>query len=333
MIYQSDFITDDIDASELYSGLGVKLHGAAMKLIKSSYAEFLHQKEHHPFSIFAVPNDGGFVIRVSALNDEAACIIEGFRKAKRLKIYGIEQPVRIVGENPAPAIRADSSGELIRGNSCRMAFVTPAMFKSQGFAQIFSDRKPQRGYLRGDVQRGAPDPFLHCLRREEVEIGAEFRRVKVELLNIPYLPLNIVGAVVGEAVHRIISDLAEFPEHPAVRVLAEVEVIVCVPLGLNPAVVFGAVGGVEFAVEFLAWFVYEPDPQDVRHEVAVIPQQERERVRVVGFSGDHLAVESLVVAVTLSALSPVRDFLGRVEPSGDGNSTVRRDVSRQEVRL
>ena len=132
MIYQSDFITDDIDASERYSGLGVKLHGAAMKRIKSSYAEFLHQKEHHPFSIFAVPNDGGFVIRVSALNDEAACIIEGFRKAKQLKIYGIEQPVRIVGENPAPAIRADSSGELIRGNSCRMAFVTPAMFKSQG---------------------------------------------------------------------------------------------------------------------------------------------------------------------------------------------------------
>lgn len=174
---------------------------------------------------------------------------------------------------------------------------------------------------------------MHCLRREEVEIGAEFRRVKVELLNIPYLPLNIVGAVVGEAVHRIISDLAEFPEHPAVRVLAEVEVIVCVPLGLNPAVVFGAVGGVEFAVEFLAWFVDAPDPQDVRHEVAVIPQQERERMRVVGFSGDHLAVESLVVAVTLSTLSPVRDFLGRVEPSGDGNSTVRRDVSRQEVRL
>ena len=69
------------------------------------------------------------------------------------------------------------------------------------------------------------------------------------------------------------------------------------------------------------------------HEVAVIPQQERERMRVVGFFGDHLAVESLVVAVTLSALSPVRDFLGRVEPSGDGNSTVRRDVSRQEVRL
>lgn len=116
MIYQSDFITDDIDASELYSGLGVKLHGAAMKLIKSSYAEFLHQKEHHPFSIFAVPNDGGFVIRVSALNDEAACIIEGFRKAKQLKIYGIEQPVRIIGEiqprRYAPTAPGSLSGEI-----------------------------------------------------------------------------------------------------------------------------------------------------------------------------------------------------------------------------
>lgn len=85
MIYQSDFITDDIDASELYSGLGVKLHGAAMKLIKSSYAEFLHQKEHHPFSIFAVPNDGGFVIRVSALNDEARVLSKASGKRSSSK--------------------------------------------------------------------------------------------------------------------------------------------------------------------------------------------------------------------------------------------------------
>ena len=142
MIYQSDFITDNIDTSGLYSGLGVKLHGAAMKLIRSSYAEFLHQKDHHPFSIFTVPEDGRAVIRVSALNDEAACIIEGFRKAKQLRIYGIEEPVRIVGENPAPAICADSAGALIRGDSCRMMFVTPAMFKSQGKICCFPE--PER---------------------------------------------------------------------------------------------------------------------------------------------------------------------------------------------
>lgn len=57
MLYQTDFITDHIDTSELYSNIGVKLHGAAMGLIKSSYVDLLHSKDYHPFSIFAASAD------------------------------------------------------------------------------------------------------------------------------------------------------------------------------------------------------------------------------------------------------------------------------------
>lgn len=142
MIYQSDFLTDSIDSSGLYSDIGVKLHGAAMKLVKAGYAEFLHQKDYHPFSIFTVPQNGGYIIRVSALNDEAACIIDGFRSAKTLTIFGLDNPVRIIGESAAPAISADSIGELVSGERCRMMFVSPAMFKSQGKVCCFP--QPER---------------------------------------------------------------------------------------------------------------------------------------------------------------------------------------------
>lgn len=142
MIYQADFITDSVDTSGLYSDIGVKIHGAAMGAIKRSYAEFLHCKEYHPFSIFTVPADERIIIRVSALNDEAHCVIEGFRRMETLTIYGLSEPIRIAEYSTAPPISAAAVGELITGDECRMAFVSPAMFKSGGKICCFPE--PQR---------------------------------------------------------------------------------------------------------------------------------------------------------------------------------------------
>lgn len=132
MLYQTDFITGSVDTSGLYSDIGVKIHGAAMKLVKESYAELLHSKDYHPFSIFTVPAGERVIIRVSVLNDEANCIIEGFRLMKTLKIYGIDEPLRISEQSSAPPISENEAGELIRGGKCRMVFASPAMFKSGG---------------------------------------------------------------------------------------------------------------------------------------------------------------------------------------------------------
>lgn len=138
MIYQTDFITDSVDTSKLYSDIGVKIHGAAMGLVKRSYADLLHSKDYHPFSIFTVSADGRIIIRVSALNDEAHCIIEGFRKAEVLRIYGAGE-FRFKEHSEAPPIDAAKAGELIVGDRCRMAFVSPAMFKSDGKIRCFPE--------------------------------------------------------------------------------------------------------------------------------------------------------------------------------------------------
>lgn len=137
MIYQADFITESADLSGVYSDIGVKIHGAAMGLVKREYAELLHVKDYHPFSIFTVRADDRIIIRVSALNGEAKCVIDGFREVNELTIYGLDKPLRISEQSAAPPIEASSAGELIKGNGCRMVFATPAMFKSGGKACCF----------------------------------------------------------------------------------------------------------------------------------------------------------------------------------------------------
>lgn len=139
MIYQSDFITDSADLSDIHSDIGVKLHGAAMALVKSEYAELLHTKDYHPFSIFTVRADDRIIIRVSALNDEAACVIDGFRRARELTIYGLDKPLGITEQSAAPPIEADAAGGLIKGNGCRMVFASPSMFKSGGRQRFFPE--------------------------------------------------------------------------------------------------------------------------------------------------------------------------------------------------
>lgn len=142
MIYQADFIAEKAGLSGIYSEIAVKLHGAAMGLVKREYAELLHTKDYHPFSIFTVPAEEYIIIRVSALNDEARCIIDAFRRAGALKIYGIDKPFRVVPQSEAPPITADHAGELIGGRQCRLVFASPACFKSGGKVCCFPE--PQR---------------------------------------------------------------------------------------------------------------------------------------------------------------------------------------------
>ena len=133
MIYKAEFITGSADLSGVYSDIGVKIHGAAMGLVKREYAEFLHLRELHPFSIYAVPSEEGHTImRVSALNDEAWCIIEGFLRVRELTIYGADKPLHIEPQSIAPPLKASAAGELLKGDDCRMIFASPAMYKSNG---------------------------------------------------------------------------------------------------------------------------------------------------------------------------------------------------------
>ncbi len=132
MLYQTDIYTAGADSSELFSELSVKIHGAVMKAIPAEYATRMHEKTYHPFSVFSVKNDNSFIIRVSALTDEASVIPDTLCKLDSLVIYGMKNPLEIVGFDRAEPISADNAEEYIGKRGCRITFVTPAMIKTAG---------------------------------------------------------------------------------------------------------------------------------------------------------------------------------------------------------
>lgn len=139
MLYQTDIYTTSADSSELYSDLSVKIHGAAMKAIPTEYAGKMHSMSYHPFSIFSIRHENGFIIRVSALTDEASVIPDTLARLDELKIYGLKQPLKIVDVNRAEPIHAEHAGNYISENGCKLTFVTPAMIKTGGIPSAKPD--------------------------------------------------------------------------------------------------------------------------------------------------------------------------------------------------
>lgn len=88
---------------EIYSDLGVKIHGYIMSIIDSNYAEKLHTDAINPFSINVVRKDSELILKINILTDEAIQIINSMKKvdeiivkgAPALKVldYSIEKPV------------------------------------------------------------------------------------------------------------------------------------------------------------------------------------------------------------------------------------------------
>ena len=132
MLYQTDIYTSAANVSEIYSELAVKIHGAAMKAVPTEYAEKMHEKTYHPFSIFTVPYEGGFIIRASALCDEAKCITDSLAGKNTFRIYGLNEALAVTGTDPASPLDAKTVGEHLKGRGCRITFVTPAMIKTCG---------------------------------------------------------------------------------------------------------------------------------------------------------------------------------------------------------
>jgi CRISPR-associated endoribonuclease Cas6 len=132
MLNQTDIYTSDGDISDIKSDITVKIHGAVMTLIKAEYAEKLHKQEYHPFSIFTLPRQGGYLIRISSLNTEAEQLASVLCKEKKLTIFGMSEPLEIVGYDKSSPVRAEMLEEYVTQNICRLNFVTPAVIKTGG---------------------------------------------------------------------------------------------------------------------------------------------------------------------------------------------------------
>lgn len=132
MLYQADIYTSAADISDVKSDISVKIHGAAMKAIPTEYAEKMHEKGYHPFSVFTVDTGSGLLIRASALTDEASIIPDKLCELKNIKIYGAKEPISITGFKKAKPICALGAEKYIDEKSCMLNFITPAMIKSKG---------------------------------------------------------------------------------------------------------------------------------------------------------------------------------------------------------
>lgn len=132
MIYQTDIYTDNANISGVYSEMAVKIHGAVMKAIPQDYCKQMHSPSYHPFSIFVVPTDNGFIIRTSALCDEAKVIPETLAQKKSIRIYGMKEPLKIVKSESAEPIKADYGYNYISEKGCSITFITPSVVKTKG---------------------------------------------------------------------------------------------------------------------------------------------------------------------------------------------------------
>lgn len=132
MLYQTDIYTAAANTGNVFSDIAVKIHGAAMKAIPKEYAARMHEQVYHPFSIFTVPVEDRFVIRVSALCDEARMIPDMLSTKKSIDIYGMSEPLEFTEVSGSEPISARDAGNYISEKGCRITFVTPAGIKTNG---------------------------------------------------------------------------------------------------------------------------------------------------------------------------------------------------------
>lgn len=139
MLHQTDIIARDVDLTNLYSDLSVKIHGYIMSVINSELAKKCHNGQLQPFSIYSIKTAGNIIIRISALTDEAEPIIDVVARSSSIDIVGIQGGLIIERVVRYPDADLSSLVDSFKYNSIRLHFATPAMFRSAGFQRHIPD--------------------------------------------------------------------------------------------------------------------------------------------------------------------------------------------------
>lgn len=134
MLCHTDIVYSAEGLERLYSGLGVKLHGAVMGLIPTEFAERLHHSEYQPFSLFCIENpaDNTVMVRISSLNEEAELICRSLSAQQRIKIYGMKKPLERVACQCSESLSAEALFAAPVPRVLRVEFISPAVYRSSG---------------------------------------------------------------------------------------------------------------------------------------------------------------------------------------------------------
>ncbi|MDD4774346.1 MAG: hypothetical protein PHZ09_12220, partial [Eubacteriales bacterium] len=132
MLHQLDMYIKSTDLTPLYSALAVKLHGFVMSKIDTRYAEYLHRLDINPFSLYLYDSGRGFILRLSALTDRAAQILDVMEDIREIVIYGLDAPLEVEHTRRAAPASLDDIGKVVGKRGYQMRFVTPAAYRSAG---------------------------------------------------------------------------------------------------------------------------------------------------------------------------------------------------------
>lgn len=134
-MFFSTEITYSADGLEsLYSDLGVKIHGAIMKLIPTEYAAELHRNKFQPFSLLCLNNKekDEVTVRISVLEEKAGIICEKLTSNKEITLYGIDKPLILLDYCASQPKSVSSLLFAPVPKGYRIDFLTPATFKRGG---------------------------------------------------------------------------------------------------------------------------------------------------------------------------------------------------------
>lgn len=134
MLYHTDIVYSIEGLENLFSDLGVKLHGVVMKQIPTEYAEQLHRNEYQPFSLFCIENasENTVMLRMSALTDEAELICRTLSSQEYVTVYGLKKPLQRIAFQHSEPIPAEAILGAIVPKGYRVDFISPAVFRRSG---------------------------------------------------------------------------------------------------------------------------------------------------------------------------------------------------------
>ena len=134
MFFSTEITYSTEGLESLYSELGVKIHGAIMKLIPAEYASELHQNKYQPFSLMCLENaeTDEVRIRVSVLDENAAVICERLTSQREIFLYGAKKPLLMKEYSCSVPKSAYSLLLAPVPKGYRIDFLTPATYKHGG---------------------------------------------------------------------------------------------------------------------------------------------------------------------------------------------------------
>ena len=132
MLYQTDLYIRKTDLSGLYSDLAVKVHGYLMSRLPQDYAAELHEAGEHPFSLFCCYGEEYGIIRVSALDDRAAVIVQLLAETKIIRVFGTDRNISVFHASDISRVSCETLRMPPQYRRCRLEFRSPAMYRSGG---------------------------------------------------------------------------------------------------------------------------------------------------------------------------------------------------------